>query len=69
MSRSAPSSIEGTNPPTFVSALEAARFLGLSRSAVYVLMDSGVIDSRRVGRRRLVVLSSLNDYAATLLAS
>lgn len=54
--------------PLFVSPLEAARYLGVSRSAVYRLMDAGALESRRSGRRRLVVTTSLRQYAERLLA-
>jgi excisionase family DNA binding protein len=58
----------GTQPlPLFVSALEAARLLGLSRSRIYELLDLGQLVGAREGRRRLVALSSVHDYAELLL--
>jgi excisionase family DNA binding protein len=53
--------------PLFVSAAEAASYLGLSRQKVYELLDSGVIDSTRHGTRRLVVRDSLYRYADSLV--
>ncbi len=40
----------------------AISMLGLSRSRFYKLMDSGVIATIKVGRARLVILKSLNDF-------
>jgi excisionase family DNA binding protein len=58
----------GTQPlPLFVSALEAARLLGLSRTRIYELLDLGHLVGGREGRRRLVSLSSVHDYAELLL--
>ncbi len=48
----------------FVQA--AADYLGKSRLHVYQLLDAGLIESTRFGRRRLVKLSSLAAYAASL---
>ena len=52
----------------FVSTKETARLLGLSRNHVYELLDQRLIDSRYIGRRRLVVMSSLRDFIAGLPA-
>lgn len=54
--------------PLFVSTLEAARLLGLSRTHVYELLDRGDIESRRIGRRRLVKVSSLHEFVDRLPA-
>lgn len=59
-----------TSPPRddaiFVSAKDAAHMLGLSRNQTYELLDRQLIESRYFGRRRLVVLASLNRFAANL---
>lgn len=52
--------------PIFVSVKEAARALSLTTWSVYRLLDEGAIDSRYHGRRRLVSVASLNEYAASL---
>lgn len=52
--------------PIFVSVKEAARLLSVSRSRVYELMDQGLIDSTRIGQRRVIPLTSLHDFAAKL---
>jgi excisionase family DNA binding protein len=49
--------------PIFVTVKEAARLLSLTPWSVYRLLDTGVIDSRYQGRRRLVRLASLRTYA------
>lgn len=52
--------------PIFVSVIEAAVVLGLSRREIYRLMDDDEIESVERGRRRLVVVDSLLEYAARL---
>lgn len=60
------SPIEGTLTPIFTSVKEAARLLSISPWSLYQLLDTGAIDSRYQGRRRLVVVSSLYEYANRL---
>ncbi|WP_163168074.1 helix-turn-helix domain-containing protein [Arthrobacter sp. Alg241-R88] len=55
--------------PIFVSVKEAARMLGLSPWAIYQKLDQQVIESRYDGRKRLVVVASLREYAANLPAT
>ena len=45
--------------PTLGSALEASNALRISRTQVYRLMDEGVIESIRVGSRRLIIWDSV----------
>ena len=52
--------------PIFVSVKEAATMLGLSTWAVYQKLDQQVIESRYEGRKRLVSVASLREYAAAL---
>lgn len=52
--------------PIYVSVKEAARMLGLSTWAIYQKLDQQVIESRYDGRKRLVMLASLREYAAAL---
>lgn len=52
----------------FASAKEVAVILNLSRNAVYELCDSGVLESRFLGRRRLILLASVDKLAAGLPA-
>ena len=53
-------------PPIAVTVADAVRMSGLSRSTIYRLMAGGVLDSRMVAGRRLVMFASLNGlFAAT----
>lgn len=47
----------------------AMAMLGLSRSKFYDLMDGGEVATIKVGRARLVVLQSLQDYVTKHMAS
>ena len=50
-----------------LSVEEAAHVLGLGRTTTYELVMTRKIQSVKVGRRRLVVGSSLVDFVRTLL--
>lgn len=52
--------------PIFVSVKEAAKMLSLSTWSMYQLLDEQVVESRYQGRRRLVAVDSLREYAASL---
>lgn len=52
----------------FVSTKETARLLGVSRQHVYDLLDERAIESRYIGRRRLVMMASLRAFIAGLPA-
>lgn len=52
--------------PIFVSVKQAAVLLGLTTWSVYKLCDDGKVESRYHGKRRLVVLASVQEYAAGL---
>ncbi len=52
--------------PRYVTVKEAARYLASSTWAVYQLLDKGAIESRYQGRKRLVVVTSLEGYADSL---
>lgn len=52
--------------PIFVSVKEAADALSLTNWSVYKLLDDGAIESQYHGRKRLVLVTSLRDYAANL---
>jgi excisionase family DNA binding protein len=55
--------------PIYVSVKEAARVLGVSTWLMYQKLDQQVIESRYEGRKRLVSVSSLREYAAGLPTS
>ena len=46
--------------------VEAAEALGISRSALYVLLSRGEIESVLIGNSRRVPLSALEDYVKGL---
>ncbi|WP_260482373.1 helix-turn-helix domain-containing protein [Sphingomicrobium flavum] len=47
-----------------VSVGEAMQMLGVGRNTLYDLLNAGEIRSRMVGRRRLIEVTSLREYAA-----
>lgn len=49
-------------PIAHVSVREMAELCSISVKKAYRLLDSGVIDSRYLGARRLVRVDSLNAY-------
>lgn len=55
-----------TLTPIFVSVEQAAETLAISRWSMYQLLDEGAVESRYKGRRRLVVYTSLQEYAEGL---
>jgi excisionase family DNA binding protein len=46
---------------------DTARFLGVSRSLVYRLINSGVLPTVRIGRSRRIPIRAVRDLAATNL--
>lgn len=45
-----------------LSAEEAALRLGIGRTQVYVEMAAGRLESRKIGRRRLIAVEDLEAY-------
>ncbi len=56
-----------SEPPMLVTVEEAARRLSIGRTAAYMLVLRGELQSVKIGRTRRVVVASLNDYITTLL--
>lgn len=52
--------------PIFVTVKQAAAMLAISPWSLYKLLDDNAIVSQYHGRRRLVLLASVRDYAANL---
>ena len=52
--------------PIFVGIPEAGRLLAVSRSRIFQLMNDNKIASVKDGRRRLIVVASLHEFAASL---
>lgn len=48
-----------------LSIVEACEVLGLSRTQVYSLVSAGRLRTLKVGRRRLVPSSAIDDYIAS----
>lgn len=55
--------------PIFVDVNEAAKMLGLSKWTIYELLNKQIVESRYHGTKRLVLVASLEEYAASLPAS
>jgi len=43
---------------------ETARFLGVSRSLIYQLINAGVLPTVRIGRSRRIPIKAVRDFAA-----
>lgn len=54
--------------PIFVSVADAADMLALSRWTMYQLLNEQAVKSVYQGRKRLVDVASLREYAASLSA-
>lgn len=52
--------------PRFVSLKDAASVMGLKRTMMYSLLDSGELQSVKVGRRRLVTRASVDRFVDRL---
>jgi len=57
----------GTPPTTLLTVAEAAMRLSIGRSHLYALMASGELRSIRLGRRRLIPESAIEDLIADAL--
>lgn len=49
--------------PIFVSIAEAQRMLGLGKTSLYSLIAEKKLETKQIGRRRLVLVSSLRQFA------
>jgi excisionase family DNA binding protein len=49
-------------PPLLVRVNEAARLLGLGRSTIYQLVESGELPSVRIGTARRIPLAALEQW-------
>jgi len=54
--------------PVLIMIETAAARLGIGRSAVYLLMDSGQLANIKIGRRRLIPATAIDDYVTRRLA-
>lgn len=53
--------------PLLVTVEDAAQLLGIGRTRMYELVLGQAVRNVKIGRRRLVVRSSLHDYVEQLL--
>jgi excisionase family DNA binding protein len=58
---------QGREPPKLIPVEEAARILSIGRTACYMLVLKGELQSVKIGRTRRVVVSSLEAYIQRLL--
>lgn len=59
---------DSLGPPYLVTVEEAASLLRIGRTRTYEFIRCGLIQSVKVGRRRLVVHDSLRQFVALLVA-
>jgi len=55
-----------TSRPHFLSIQEFGTIYGVGKTKVYALINAGVIDARKVGRRTMVTAESAQRWAASL---
>lgn len=65
-----PAGMTGTTAPAsrvlLVNVQEMADALGISLRQAYKFLDTGEVECRYIGKRRLVVWESLRDFVRTL---
>ncbi|WP_430416296.1 helix-turn-helix domain-containing protein [Parasphingorhabdus sp.] len=49
--------------PILVSINETAKLLGLGRTSIYALINSGKLETAQIGRRNLVKMESIEKLA------
>jgi hypothetical protein len=52
--------------PKLVTVIQALSILGIGRTKFYQLVDSRSLDIRKIGRRSMVTMASINSYVANL---
>lgn len=63
-----PTMNEGTaDEPILISVKEAARLLNLTAWSVYQMCDSGELASGKKGKRRMVSMAAVKEYADQIL--
>jgi excisionase family DNA binding protein len=55
-----------TGMPMLFNAVQVAKIMGVSKSQVYNLMNSGRLGSVSIGRSRRVTNNQMNDFIASL---
>jgi excisionase family DNA binding protein len=54
--------------PIFMSVSQASQSLGLGVTKIYELVAAGALRSAKIGARRLILIESMEDLAAGLMA-
>lgn len=49
--------------PIFISITDTAKALNLGRTSIYELINTGQLDTLKMGRRRLVSVASIKQLA------
>jgi len=57
-----------TTLPMLFNAVQVAKIMGVSKSQVYNLMNSGRLGSVSIGRSRRVTNSQMNEFITSLTA-
>lgn len=57
---------DDSNSAPLMSIVEAAQFLGLSRSVIYRLMDTGELPSYKIGKRRVLKRADILEFIDNL---
>lgn len=52
--------------PLLIDVEEGARLLGIGRSRFYLLLQTGEVESLKIGRRRVVPLTALEAFVERL---
>ena len=55
-----------TSMPMLFNAVQVAKIMGVSKSQVYNLMNSGRLGSVSIGRSRRVTNNQMNEFIASL---
>jgi excisionase family DNA binding protein len=58
--------MEMTGIPMLFNAVQVAKIMGVSKSQVYNLMNSGRLGSVSIGRSRRVTNNQMNEFIASL---
>jgi excisionase family DNA binding protein len=58
--------MEMTGIPMLFNAVQIAKIMGVSKSQVYNLMNSGRLGSVSIGRSRRVTNNQMNEFIASL---
>lgn len=64
-----PTSHQLTTKPLAYTIEDASRAVGICRSSIYKLLDSGVLPSVKFGQRRLIEATALEAFLTSLPAA